>query len=137
VDLIQYALREDQRRLPPSLTDRLAVMITVPAPFTMELPERQVTLARYQHADVPILTTRVLGFDGPITFTARGGQLADKSEGRTRVYAEFPRATPAQMKVTGSIYSRILTNLGTNRIEVSGTGVFKGRRVTLTRTFNL
>jgi hypothetical protein len=137
VDLIPLALREDQRRLPPSLTDRFAVQVTPPAPFTMELPESTVTLARYQHADVPVVTTRVSGFDGPVRLTATGGQLADKNEGRTRVYAEFPDATPQQPRVTGGIYSKILSNVGKSRIEVAATAEHQGRRVTLTRTFEL
>jgi len=137
VDLIKYALREDQRRVPPSLADRLAVQITPPAPFTLELPEQQITLPRYQRADIPVTTTRSGGFDGPITITAKGGQLADKNEGRTRVYAEFPDATTKQLNVTGSIHSKILSNVGKTRIEVTGTGVQQGRRIALTRTFEL
>lgn len=137
VDLIPLALREDQKRLAPSLTDRLAVQVTPPAPFTMDLPEPKVTLARYQRAPVPVATTRIAGFDGPITFTAKGGQLADKNEGRTRVYADFPNATPAEPKVAGVIVSKILSNVAKSRIEVSGTATHQGRRVTLTRTFEL
>ena len=34
VDLIPIALREDQKRLPPSLADRFAVQVTPPAPFS-------------------------------------------------------------------------------------------------------
>ena len=136
VDLIPHGLREDQKRLPPSLTDRLAVLITPPSPFTMELPELLIALPRYQHVDIPIITTRQ-GFDGPITFTAKGGQLANKKEGRTRVYAEFPEATAKQPNVNGSVHSKILSNVGKSRIEVSGSGVHEGRRITLTRTFEL
>jgi len=44
VDLIPHALREDQRRLPPSLTDRFALQVTPPAPFKVELPEKLLTL---------------------------------------------------------------------------------------------
>jgi len=137
VDLILHALREDQRRLPPALTDRLAVQVTPPAPFTVELPELAVTLVRYQRADFPIVTTRQPGFSGPITFSARGGQLADKKEGRTRVYAEIPEATADHLEVTGSIHSRILTNLIRHRVEVTAAAVQEGRRITLTRTFDL
>src|SRR5205823_1002833 len=92
VDLIPIALREDQMRLPPSVADRFAVQIAPPAPFTFELPEKEIVLPRYQKAAIPMVTTRVAGFEGPIAFEARGGQLAEKSEGRTRVYAEFPPA---------------------------------------------
>jgi hypothetical protein len=137
VDLIPIALREDQKRLPESLADRLAVQVTPPAPFEVELPEPAVTLARYQHADFPVVTTRRPGFAGPITFTATGGQLADKNEGRTRVYAGFEEATAARPRATGSVHSRILSNTGKARIEVSATGTDDGRRVTLVRTFEL
>ncbi len=136
-DLIPYSLREDQRRLPPSVHDRLAVQVTPPAPFTVELAEASVTLARYQHADIPLVTTRKAGFDAPITFTARGGQLADKNEGRTRVYAEFLEATGKSLKVAGSIHSRILSNLGKTRIEVLASALHEGRTITLIRTFEL
>ena len=118
VDLIPYSLREDQRRLPPSVSDRLALQVTEAAPFTVELAEPTVTLPRYQQAAIPLVTTRKSGFDAPITFTARGGQIADKNEGRTRVYAEFPVAKARDGKVSGSVHSRILANLGKTRIEV-------------------
>ncbi|MBL8793233.1 MAG: hypothetical protein JNM56_04960 [Planctomycetia bacterium] len=137
VDLIPYALREDQQRLPAALTDRLAVQITPAAPFTVELTEALVTLGRYQHADIPIVTTRVPGFDAPISFTARGGQLGNKEDIRTRVFAEFPQATADQREVKGSVHSRILSNIGKVRIEVEGSAVHQGRRITLTRSFDL
>jgi hypothetical protein len=131
VDLIPHALREDQLRLPPSLTDRFALQVTPPSFFTFELPEPRVTLGRYQHADFPLAVTRAKGFDGPIAFGAKGGQLAPKEEGRTRVYAEFTESK-------GSIHSKILTNLAKHRVDVSATGVAPdGRRVTLTRTLDL
>jgi hypothetical protein len=137
IDLIPIALREDQTRLPPSLTDRFAVQITPPAPFTFELPETLVTLPRYQTAPVPVVTTRVAGFAQPITFTAVGGQLTDKNEGRTRVYAEFPEATAKQPKVSGVVVSKILSNTTKARIDVSATTVDVRGRITLTRSFDL
>ena len=82
-DLIPFALREDQRRLPPALADRLALQVVPGGPFDFELPRNIVELARYQHAEIPIVTTRQLGFEEAITFQAKGGQLADTSEGRT------------------------------------------------------
>lgn len=137
VDLIPHGLREDQRRLPPGLTDRFAVQVTPPAPFSVELPEPAITLGRYQHADFPIATTRVAGFTSPITFSAKGGQLAAKEEGRTRVYAELPEATAGRLQVTGSIHSKILTNLVKHRVELTAVGMDRDRRVALTRTFDL
>lgn len=137
VDLIPIALRDDQRRLPPSVADRFAVFITPPAPFTFELPQALVTLPRYQKAPIPTATMRIAGFDGPIRFEARGGQLADKNEGRTRVYAEFPDATTKQPNGSGMAVSKILSNTVKARIDVSATGTHSGRQVTLIRTFEL
>jgi hypothetical protein len=137
VDLIPYSLREDQRRLPPSVSDRLALQITEAAPFTAELAEPTVTLARYQQAAIPLVLTRKSGFDAPITFKARGGQIADKAEGRTRVYAEFPVATAKELQVNGSVHSRILSNLGKTRIEVLASAASEGRTITLIRAFDL
>ena len=137
VDLIPIALRDDQRRLPPSLTDRFAVQVTPPAPFAFVLPDAVVTLPRYQKAPIPIVTTRAAGFDGPISFRAVGGQLADKNEGRTRAYAEFPDATVGEPNISGVVVSKILSNVGKVRIDVTATGTHAGRRVTLNRAFDL
>lgn len=137
IDLIPLALREDQRRLPPSVTDRFALQVTPPSPFQFELPEARLTLVRYQRVPVPIVTTRLKEFDGPITFSAEGGQLAPKEEGRTRVYAEFPPAGQQTPKVSGFIQSLILSNLAKARIKVSAVGTHQGRRVALTRCFDL
>lgn len=137
VDLIVHALREDQRRLPPSLADRFAVQITPPSPFDFELPESQRVLARYQHVPFPIVTKRAAGFAEPIGFEAKGGQIADKEEGRTRVYVDLPNATSDKQTVTGSIHSRILTNLQKHRVEVTGKAKDMGRTISLTRTFEL
>ena len=41
VDLIPYSLREDQRRLPPSVHDRFALQVTEASPFTVELAGRR------------------------------------------------------------------------------------------------
>jgi hypothetical protein len=130
VDLIPHALREDQRRLPPSLTDRFALQITPPSFFTFELPQPLATLGRYQHVEFPIAVTRSKGFDGRLAFDARGGQLAPKEEGRTRVYAEFKEDK-------GSIHSKILTSLTKHRVDVTAIGVENGRKIALTRTFDL
>jgi hypothetical protein len=137
IDLIPIALREDQTRPPPSLTDRFAVQVTPPSPFTFELPDQVVTVCRYQSAPISVTTSRVAGFESPISFHAVGGQLAPKTEGRTRVYAEFPNATVKEPDVSGVVVSKILSNISKARIEVSASGVHLGRKVTLTRTFDL
>ena len=137
VDLIPLALREDQMRLLPGLADRFAVQISPPSPFTFELTEKDISLPRYQQAAIPIVTTRLLGFEGPIAFEARGGQLAEESEGRTRVFARFPDASLKQANVSGVVVSKILSNTIKARIEVTATARHQGQRIQLTRTFEL
>lgn len=137
VDLIPIAQREDQMRLAPALADRFAVQVTPPAPFGFELPEAKVALSRYQTTPIPCAVTRAPGFDGAIAFLAVGGQLADKDEGRTRVYAEFPDSTAQKSSVSGVVVSKILSNIGTTRIEITATTAHANRRVSLTRTFEL
>lgn len=130
VDLIPHALRDDQRRPPPALTDRFALQITPAAFFTFELPNAAATLGRYQLVEFPIALKRANGFAGAIAYSAKGGQIAPKEEGRTRVYAEFTQDK-------GSIHSKILTNLTKHRVEVTGIAMHGGRKVALTRTFDL
>ena len=91
-----FELREDQRRLPPTLTDRIAILVTPPSPYTFELPDRLVVLPRYLEATFRLETTRVAGFDGPITFVARGGTLERLNLQKPRVKAELPPATRDQ-----------------------------------------
>ena len=66
---------------------------------------------------IALLPDRAPGFDGPIRFTATGGQLADKIEGRTRVYAEFPNASVKERTIDGVVVSKILSNIGKARID--------------------
>lgn len=132
VDLIPIGLREDQKRLPVSVTDRLAVQVTPPSPFDFD-PAAEVTLPRYQTADIPL----AIRGNGALTFTAKGGQLGPKTEGRTRVYAEFPDAKPGETAVTGRVRSLILSNTAKTRIDVTATGTADGRRIQLTRPFEL
>ena len=61
--------------LPPTLTDRIAILVTPPSPYTFELPDRLVVLPRYLETTFRLETTRLAGFDAPITFVARGGTL--------------------------------------------------------------
>ncbi len=137
VDLIPLALREDQMRLPPGLADRFAVQIAPPSPFTFELAEKVISLPRYRQAAIPIVTTRAAGFEGSIAFEARGGQLAEESEGRTRVFARFREATPKRVNVSGVVVSKILSNTVKSRIEVTATARHQGQRIQLLRTFDL
>lgn len=137
VDLIPYALRDDQRHLPPSLTDQIALMITPPPPFNVELPEQLVQLTRYQTAEFPIITTRVAGFTSPITFTLAGGQIGVEREERNQLYARFQPATVERLTTSGTFFNRILTNLTKHRVDLTATAELNGQRVNLLRTFTL
>ena len=137
VDLILYALREDQVNLPPSLTNQLAVMVTPPAPFQVALPEPLINLTRLQTADFPIVTTRNAGFTAPITFTVKGGQIGVETEERNQVYARFTPATVEQPQATGTFFNRILTQLNKHRVDLTASAMVDGQRINLTRTFTL
>jgi hypothetical protein len=137
VDLIPYALREDQRHLPPSLTDQIAVMVTPPSPIDVDLPEGLVRLTRYQTADFPIVTRRAAGFEGPITVSVKGGQIGDEAEERNQVYARFTPATADRPAVTGTFFNRINTQLNKYRVDLTASADLTGRRVNLIRTFTL
>ncbi len=137
VDLIPYALREDQRHLPPSLTDQIALMITPPPPFNVELLEQLIQLTRYQTAEFPIVTTRSAGFAAPITFTVTGGQIGVESEERNQLYARFQPATAERLTTSGTFFNRILTNLAKHRVDLTATAELNGQRVNLIRTFTL
>ena len=137
VDLITFALREEQRRLPPSLTDRLAVMITPPSPFSIELSEQLVLLPRYQQATFPIAIARTPECQVPISFEVKGGQIGIERQERHQIYCRFSPATPEQSTATGTFYTRILTALAKHRVDLSATAIVDGRKITLTRNFTL
>ncbi len=137
VDLQIYALRDDQRHLPPSLTDQIALMVTPPAPFAVDLPSEVVKLTRYQTAEFPIVTTRTTGFASPITFAVQGGQIGEEQQERNQVYARFTPATVDRLTTSGTFFNRILTNLNKHRVDLTATSEVDGRRVNLLRTFTL
>lgn len=137
VDLILYALREDQTILPPSLMYQLAVMVTPPTPFQIELPTQLVELTRFQTTDFPIITTRTAGFTAPITFAVKGGQIGVEKEERNQIYAHFTPATVDKLKASGTFYNRILTQLAKHRVDLTASAEVHGQRINLTRTFTL
>lgn len=137
VDLIPYALREDQRLLPPSLHEQVALMVVPPVPFTAEVPETVLTLTRFQTADFPIVTTRQPGFASPITFTVKGGQIGDEKEERNQVYARFIPGTPERLTATGTFFNRINTQLLKYRVDLTASAMVGDRRVNLVRAFTL
>ncbi len=132
-----FELREDQRRLPPSLTNRIAILVTSSSPFTFELPEPTVVLPRYLEAKFRIETTRVPGFDGPITFTAQGGSLDPLNLQKPRVKSEIPPATLEQQNIEGILRSGVNSELRKQRVTVTAHAAHEGRAIDLTRTFEL
>ena len=134
-----YSLRENQLRLPPSLTTRLALMITPPAPFSIKLPDELVVLTKYQTASFAISTQRLAGtaFDSPIMFRAVGGQIGVEEQERDNVFALIPDATVGRPEVNGVFHNRINTRYEKARVDLSATAEFEGHEVTLIRTFDL
>ncbi|MBS0204375.1 MAG: hypothetical protein JSS49_15835 [Planctomycetes bacterium] len=137
VDLIPYALREDQRHLPPSLLQQIALMVVPPAPFDVELPEAILPLIRFQSADFPITTTRKAGFDAPITFAVKGGQIGDEKEERNQVYARLVPGTVDRLTASGTFFNRINTQLNKYRVDLTASAEVEGRRINLVRAFTL
>lgn len=137
VDLIKYALRDNQRYLPPSVTNRLALQITPPAPFSVELAEPLVTLPRYLQAELKLAITRQEGCDCPIRFSASGGQLGEESQGRRQVFGRYPVAEKGQTQAVATIHSRSQAQEAKERIDLTATGIHQGREIKLVRSFTL
>lgn len=132
-----FELREDQRRLPPTLTDRISVLVTQPSPFDFELEEELVVLPRYQSAAFHIRTRRRDGFESPIQFVARGGTLDHNRLQPPRVRSRIAEATPASLNVTGQLRSGVNSELVKHRVTVTGMSHSGDRKIFLTRTFDL
>jgi len=137
VDLIPYGLRENQRRLPPSLQQQIALMVVPAVPFGVELPETTIPLTRFQTADFPIVTERQSGFSSPITFTVRGGQIGSEHEERNQVYARLVPGTADRLTTNGTFFNRINTQLNKHRVDLTASAAADGRRINLVRTFTL
>jgi len=132
-----FELREDQRRLPPSLTERIALVVLPGSPFDFEIEQPLVRLARYQSCRFSIRTTRVAGFDSPIRFVARGGELEQDQLRKPRVRSQIPDATTENPVVDGVFTSYVNSKVLRQRVTLTGTAVFDGRQLSLTRTFDL
>lgn len=137
VDLIPYGLRIDQRQLPPSVQRQLAVMITPPVPFVVELPEPVLALTRFQTADLTIATSRTAGMEAPITFSVKGGQIGDEREERNQIYARFQPGLSDRLNPVGTFFNRINTQLTRTRADLTATAEIDGRRINLVRSFTL
>jgi len=132
-----FELREDQLRLPYTLTDRMAVLVTPQSPFDFELPTEPVTVPRYQSAELPIQTSRDAEFDGPISFVAMGGTLQRERLQKPTLTASIPNATQESTTVNATLTSGVNTPLTQHRVTLTGTAVHKGRTISLTRMFEL
>ncbi len=132
-----FELREDQRRLPPTLSERIAVVVLPTSPFDFELASPLVTLPRYQTAEIHVKTTRVGGFEGPIQFVARGSELDQNQLRKPRVRLHIGPGTAENATTTGILESYVNTKLHRQRVILTGTAIYKGRELSLTRTFDL
>ncbi|MGE0609310.1 MAG: hypothetical protein AB7O62_19620 [Pirellulales bacterium] len=137
VDLIPYGMRENQRHLPPSLTHNIALMVTEPSPFAVELPDELVVLPRYLQADFKIAFTPQPGFAAPLSYLAKGGQIGDEAEFRNQIYARFGDDPAAAGQKLGSMFTRNLVNLAKHRVDLLITADCGERRVTLVRAYTL
>ena len=132
-----FELREDQRRLPATLTDRIAIVVTPPAPFDFELPESEVLLPRYVFTHFPIKTRRSESYSEPIELVARGGQLEHDRLRQPKIIATIPAATTEQGTVMAKLSSVVDTATTRHRVTITATAKDGARTVNLTRVFYL
>jgi hypothetical protein len=132
-----FELREDQRRLPPSLTDCIAILVSPPSPYTFELPDQSVTLPRYLETTFRLAITRVGGYEAPIGFVAHGGSLEPLNLQKPRIVAAISPATKGQSAVAGVLRSGVNSELRKQRVTITAHANDGGRSVDLTRTFEL
>ena len=136
-DLQVLALRDDQLYPPPSLTNRLALLVTPPSPFDVQLPTSTLVITKYLPSHFPISTTRRPGFASPITFDGQGGQIGAEEEERSNIFLRFPTAKADESQVQGNVFNRINTRYETCRVDLTATAMDKERQITLHRTFTL
>ena len=132
-----FELREDQRRLPPTLTERIAVLVLPTSPFDFELASPLGTLPRYQTAEIQVKTTRIAGFENPIRFVARGGELDQNQLRKPRVRLHIGEATVENPAIAGTLQSYVNCLTHRQRVVLTGTTSHQGRELSLTRTFDL
>ncbi len=136
-DRIPYAPRDNQSQPPPSVPERLALQITPPAPFTVEVPIAELLMTKYQTASFPIETSRANGFTSPISFMATGGQIGTEDEERDNVFLRAPDATPTALNLEGVFHNRILTQYQKKRADLIAIAEHNGHFITLVRPFQL
>jgi hypothetical protein len=132
-----FELREDQRRLPPSLLDRIAVVVLPESPYDFEVMPKLVTLPRYVHVTLQIQTQLRQHFEGPVSFVLRGGMLQPNRLQAPTVTTEISTATSDRTSLSAKLISGVNTPLTRHRVTVTGTAIHNGRTIHLTRTFEL
>jgi hypothetical protein len=132
-----FELREDQRRLPQTLTDRIAVLVTPPSPYDFQLTSPLVILPRYLSTQFQFNVTTDGEFKENITFVARGGELEWDNLREPRVVTSIPEVAGAQDGVTAVFSSKVNTAILTQRVTVTSTARLDNRLIHLTRTFDL
>ena len=132
-----FELREDQRRLPQTLTDRIAVLVTPPSPFDFQITSPLVILPRYLSTEFQFNVTSSNSLTEKISFEARGGELEWNNLREPRVIASIPDVLGSQDSITGSFRSEVNTALLTQRVTITGTASQDNRLIHLTRTLEL
>ena len=130
-------MREDQRRLPQSLTNRIAVLVTPPSPYNFEIATPEVVLPRYLSTEFQLNVTSDDGLQQPIVFEARGGELEWNNLQEPRVIATIPEVTGSQTGLIGTLRSQVNTATLQQRVTVTATAQLPDRVVHLTRTLQL
>lgn len=132
-----FELRENQQRLPPSLTDRIAVVVLPQAPYEFDIEPKLVTLPRYVETSFDIKTTFRDAIDGEVSFVARGGTLEPNRLQKPTTKSQIPNASVERSVVTTRLTSGVNTPIKKHRVTVTGTAKYRGRSVFLTRVFEL
>lgn len=132
-----FELREDQRRLPPTVTDRIAVLVIPESPWDFEIIEDTVIVPRYVQADFTIRTSRRPGYIDPIIYVARGGLLEQRQLQKPSITTTIPEATPDTPEINAVLKSGVNTQLERHRVTVTGSARDNARTLHLTRTFEL
>lgn len=79
------------RPLPPVVARRFALIVTEPAPFALEVPEKQLTIEAGDSATVPIVRSRSAGFRGSVALRLAGLPAT--------IRAEIPKLSEAADRV--------------------------------------
>jgi hypothetical protein len=98
-------LRPDQghfyflRPIPPVVTRRIALLITTPAPFALEGPEKPLSGKAGSTVTISIRCRRSGGFDGPVALRVEGlpGMPGPAEMGKAKVQGDIPLKIPGNL----------------------------------------